>query len=499
MKMNIRKNEEPKEQADMTSMIKTFESLINNPLSKKTINAATDMCDKCGENRLECALNYYLGKRDDICFRCKLMVPVVKLIIRKGLKTFDTSEEAFINTMQDPYWTKGLVSIIKGMGLFGVGKPYVPGSPLQIVWNITKACNFRCVHCYENAGKKEPDELTAEQIHAGIDKLADFGVTSIAFSGGEPSIHPNILEFIQHATDRGMYVSMATNGFKTGNMKRAKEFADAGLQFVQISLDGINPKTHNDFRRVPHSWERAVESIKNFKELGVFVEVSTTVTQNNIDEVPEMIDFMRDLNVDWYMLYNFIPTGCASEVTELDLTPEQRFDLLKTIYVENKKGDMQILSTAPQFADVVTSIQTDDDNMVPTHFFNPEYTNPAMKELADFVGGCGAGRFYMSVEPNGEMFPCVFFPHDDILRLGNIQDTDMEDMWKNNEVLLKLRNKDILEGHCGECDSKYICGGCRARAYTYNGDFLQEDPGCIKSTDKNVFDVQADSGIKVGK
>ena len=132
---------------------------------------------------------------------------------------------------------------------------------------------------------------------------------------------------------------MATNGFKTGNMKRAKEFADAGLQFVQISLDGRDPKTHDEFRRVPNSWQRAVDSIKNFHDLGVFTEVSTTVTQNNIDEIDDMIDFMRDLNVDWYMLYNFIPTGCGEEVKEIDLTAEQRFDLLKKIYIANKEGE----------------------------------------------------------------------------------------------------------------------------------------------------------------
>lgn len=485
--------------ANIESMIHTFESFINNPISKRTINAATAYCNKCGTNRLECALDFYLGKREDICLKCRLVLPALKMIIKGGLKSFNTSEEAFKKTMQDPYWSKGLVSVIKGMGSFGVGKPFVPGAPFQIVWNITKACNFRCVHCYENAGKKDADEFTSEEIHEGIDKLADFGVTSIAFSGGEPSIHTDILSFIEHATDRGMYVSMATNGFKTGNMKRAKEFADAGLQFVQISLDGRDPKTHDDFRRVPNSWQRAVESIKNFHELGVFTEVSTTVTQNNIDEIDDMIDFMRELNVDWYMLYNFIPTGCGEEVKEIDLTAEQRFDLLKKIYIANKDGDMQILSTAPQFADVSTSIQTDDDNMVPTHFFNPEYTNPGMKALADFVGGCGAGRFYMSIEPNGDMFPCVFFPHDSSLKLGNLKDNDIEDLWVNNELLIDLRDKDALNGHCGECESRYICGGCRARAYTYGGDILGGDPGCLKNSNGYDYYYQGQHGAEIGK
>ena len=466
---------------DVSSMVREFEAFINNPLSKKTISKLNHYCDKCEATHLQCALDYYLGIREDICHKCKLVLPIVKQIIKKGLNSFNTSEEALINTMQDPYWRKGLLSVIKGMGNFGVHKPFVPGAPFQIVWNITKACNFKCIHCYENAGKKADDELTTDEIIEGIDKLSRLGVASIAFSGGEPTVHPGIIDLIKHASEDGMYVSMATNGFKTAKIERAKEFADAGLEFVQISLDGLNPETHDNFRGVPNSWNRAVQSIKNFLELGVFVEVSTTVTQENYDEIPGMIDFMRELGVEWFMLYNFIPTGSGSEVRDLDLTPKQRNELLKLIYEENGKGDMQILSTAPQFADVAVSMES-DSNLVPTHFFNPEYTNPAMKELADFVGGCGAGRFYMSVEPNGDMFPCVFFPHDDVLKLGNIKYADLEDMWCNNELLLQLRNKDLLASHCGVCESRYICGGCRARAYAYNdGDYLGPDPGCLKN------------------
>lgn len=466
---------------DVSSMVREFEAFINNPLSKKTISKLNHYCDKCEATHLQCALDYYLGIREDICHKCKLVLPIVKQIIKHGLNSFNTSEEALINTMQDPYWRKGLVSVIKGMGNFGVHKPFVPGAPFQIVWNITKACNFKCIHCYENAGKKADDELTTDEIIEGIDKLSRLGVASIAFSGGEPTVHSGIIDLIKHASEDGMYVSMATNGFKTAKIERAKEFADAGLLFVQISLDGLNPETHDNFRGVPNSWNRAVQSIKNFLELGVFVEVSTTVTQENYDEIPRMIDFMRELGVEWFMLYNFIPTGSGSEVRDLDLTPKQRNELLKLIYEENGKGNMQILSTAPQFADVAVSMEN-DSNLVPTHFFNPEYTNPAMKELADFVGGCGAGRFYMNVEPNGDMFPCVFFPHDDILKLGNIKDDDLEDIWVNSELLLQLRDKDLLASHCGVCESRYICGGCRARAYTYNdGDYLGPDPGCLKN------------------
>ncbi len=105
-------------------------------------------------------------------------------------------------------------------------------------------------------------------------------------------------------------------------------------------------------------------------------------------------------------------------------------------------------------------------------------------QLADFVGGCGAGRFYMSIEPNGDLYPCVFFPHDEELKLGNLLEDDFEEVWKNNPLLKTLRNKNLLDDHCGSCESKNICGGCRARAYTYFGDVKAPDPGCIRNQNK---------------
>ena len=119
--------------------------------------------------------------------------------------------------------------------------------------------------------------------------------------------------------------------------------------------------------------------------------------------------------------------------------------------------------------------------MIPTHFYNPEYDSPTVEQLSDFIGGCGAGRFYMSVEPNGDLYPCVFFPHKDEVKVGNLLEDDFEDIWKNNELLKTLRNKEILDGHCGECESRNICGGCRARAYNYFGDISAPNPGCINN------------------
>ncbi len=475
-----------KETADTKQVIETFENIVNSNISQKVLNGALTYCDKCGETRLESALRHIVGLQDNICFKCELLVPPIKLIIKKGLSTFDTSEESFMRAMQDETWIRGLVTTFQGMAKFGVQKPFVPGAPYQIVWNITRKCNFKCIHCYENAGKKGPDECSPDEIKAGIKKLADSGVISLAFSGGEPTTDPHLVEYVKYATDLGLYVSLATNGYICAKKEKAQELADAGLKFVQISLDGLNPKTHDEFRRVPGSWEHAVQAIDNFNDTDVFVEVSTTVTQNNKDEIPDMIDFMRKKKVGWFMLYNFIPTGKGSEARELDLSPEDRFELLNLIYQENGKGDLQVLSTAPQFADVAIHTNPEDvdrddgKTLIPTHFYNVEYSNPAMMELSRFIGGCGAGRFYLGIEPNGDIYPCVFFPHDHVLKLGNIKKDNLDDIWINNNVLKELRDKDALKDSCSQCESRFICGGCRARAYTITGDYLAGDPGCVK-------------------
>ncbi len=471
---------------DMGNIIGTFKKIAENPLSKFFLQSALNYCKKDKSTRLESALNLYLGTKTSACNRCKLMSKMLGYIIKKGAKSFGTTEEEVKKTMYDEYWIKGLASVLKGIAVFGVKKPFIPGAPFQIVWNITKACNMRCDHCYEEAGKKDINELSSEEILKGLDVLSEAGVTSVAFSGGEPTIHPHILDFIHYSHDKGMYVAMATNGYLLANKEKSRKFLDAGLEFAQISLDGVNSKTHDSFRHIDGAWNKAVHSVENFVDAGIFVEVATTVTEHNKEEIPEMIDFVRDLGVNWLMLYNFIPTGNGSEIMDMDLSPGDRSSLLKMAFRENMKSDMQILSTAPQYATVAS-----DSSTIPTHFYNPEYSNPHIMQLAEFIGGCGAGRFYMSIEPNGDMYPCVFFPHKDEVKLGNLKDDDFNEIWMEHDVLNTLRNKDILEGHCGECESRNICGGCRARAYNYFDDILAPDPGCMNNI-KEYHELQKD-------
>lgn len=466
---------------DLGEMIGTFKGIADNPISKYFLRRSLDYCKTDGANRLEVCLDLYLGKRDSACIKCRSLYKLVKFLINKGSSSFGVQEDELKTIMQDEYWVKGLSSVINGIGKFGVQKPFVPGAPFQVVWNITKACNMKCAHCYENAGEKVGYELTRKEIVEGLNILSRAGVTSVAFSGGEPTIHPHITKYIKVTDELGMFPAMATNGYRLSNEYVCNKFVDAGLKFVQISIDGLNPKTHDAFRGVDGAWENSIQAVKNCVQTDMLVEVATTVTEHNFKEIPDMIDLMRDMGVDWFMIYNFIPTGNGKNIANMDISPQKRIQLLENAYDENARGDMQVLSTAPQYAMVAKYKASMHNAVIPTHFYNPEYDSPTVEQLSDFIGGCGAGRFYMSVEPNGDLYPCVFFPHKDEVKVGNLLEDDFEDIWKNNELLKMLRNKEILDGHCGECESRNICGGCRARAYNYFGDISAPDPGCINN------------------
>jgi len=453
----------------MLDKLSVFMQLVNNPVTKKSLQSLTTYCKKCEKSRLEVALELFVGVRDKACWKCKLAEKMIEPILQKGADAFNVTLDELKEKFKDAYWRKGLASVIKGLAYFGMRRPFVPGAPFQVVWDVTYACNLRCKHCYATAGKPLPDELTTEEALDAIDKFDRLGVTVISLSGGEPLVRKDIFELTSYAASKGIYVAIATNGTLITE-EIAKKMKENGVSYVQISLDG-KKETHEMFRGIKGCYDKTVEGIKNCVKQDFFVNVSMTVTRFNYRDVDAVIELCEKLGVNWFMHYNFIPTGRGKSILEADITPEQREGLLKFLYMRNKTSNISLLSTAPQFARVALQCEAE---FIPTHFYN--VTGDRLKQLAEFIGGCGAGRFYMSMKANGDIQPCVFFP----LKVGNIREDDLEELWLHNHVFEDLRNKDIIEG-CGNCSYRYYCGGCRARAYNYFGDYLMPDPGCINN------------------
>lgn len=446
-------------------VITLFSLIATNPLSKRTINKLIEK-DESGKARLERLLEDY-ANNGEISSEFKIIYRLIKL----GLKVFGGDEKELRENLKNAYWRRGFVSVLQGITDFGIRKPFVPGAPFLVVWDFTYACNLHCKHCYSTAGKPWKDELSTQEALKTVDILADAGITALAFSGGEPLIRKDFFEVASYAAKQGMFVAVATNGTMI-TRDVAEKMKKCGVGYVQISLDGTK-ETHEKFRGIKGIYEKVVEGIINAKDAGLITCISTTATKINANDILAIMDLAEELEVEWFTLYNFIPVGRGS--FEIDLKPEEKEELLKELWRRLKtKKKVNFVSTAPYYARVALQ---EESEIAPTHFYNPKLKGKS-KRLAEFIGGCGCGRFYIAMRANGNIEPCVFFP----LKLANIKDfgsgDDFLKFWRENKVLEDLRNKDKIEV-CGKCKYRYVCGGCRARAYAYFKDYLAPDPGCI--------------------
>jgi len=480
---------------------------VINPLLKTVIKKFDVECEQDGSLLIK-SLKRFLGEDVHLCGSCAILDhrianPFYQIGARIMRAEPRFMRDRFLDQEYGEAWLKGFALMMKGIEKYGIRIPFTPAGPFEIVWNFTYSCNLRCKHCYEDAGFNRP-ELTTNQAFTTIDKLskiANIGLPALSFSGGEPLIRKDFFEVAAYAKKKIPYVTIATNGtlLTKDNVKKLKE---VGVDYVEISLDGASKEVHDSFRRVPGCFEKTMEGIRNCVDENLDTCIATTAHKENLDEIPKIIELAQELGAR-FMHFNYIPTGRAKKHVELDLSPKERLSLLEIIgrkivslYLKAKEEEQRtgktniktdrFFSTCPQFASVVKRLAEEEGYYftVSAHYA----AKKGVENVANFLGGCGTGRLYVGLEPNGDIKPCVFFPTNENTIIGNILEDDFEHIWDNNKLLWKLRTREKLESYeingqtigCGNCEDKYICGGCRARAYGYfNGDLNAPDIGCI--------------------
>jgi len=438
-------------------------------------------CHKCGKSYLEIALDDYTGEQGSTYSPIsKLTSWTVSLAIDLGCKAFGMNRNQAVKAIGAPYFKKGLVNILDGVGRYGITRPQRLAAPFLVVWNYTNACNLNCKHCYQRADEPTPDELSTEKRIEIIDQLDEANVASIAFSGGEPLMRGDFFEVVDYAVEKGFYVSVATNGTLL-TKQNVKKLKNVGVGYVEISLDGAKRETHESFRGVNGCFDKTLMGIRNSVEEGLYTCIATTATKHNVYEISDIVELSKHLGVKRVIVFNFIPTGRGEKIVNLDLSPTEREQLLKYLYSELIKGEIETLCTAPQFARVCLqqSLLSKSDVLSPTYFAAFEFHGKT-KRLADFLGGCGAATLYCAIQPNGLVTPCVFVP----IVVGDLKKQNFKDVWLHSKVMNDLREREKLKGRCGSCEYKYVCGGCRARAYAYYHDYLAPDPGCIRELEE---------------
>jgi radical SAM protein with 4Fe4S-binding SPASM domain len=479
-----------------------------NPILKHIIGLFDEECPDHGSLLLN-SLKDFLGEQVDLCPRCRRLSrniarPLYGLACRFLRVDRNFMRKQFLQDQYGGAWLKGFGLMMKGVEEYGIRVPFTPAGPFEIVWNLTYRCNLQCKHCYENAGGKSRSELSTDEAKQTLDilsSIAGIGLPTLSFSGGEPLARRDFFDLAAYAKKLIPYVSIASNGtlITRDNAKRIK---DVGADYVEISIDGATPELHDAFRGIPGAFDRAVQGIKNCAEEGIDTCIASVLHRDNFTETNKIMGLAKELD-SRFIHFNYIPTGRAKEHFELDLTPDERFSVLQTIgkeivslYLQAKEEERRFgksnvkvdrfFSTCPQYASVTKALseQKGQKFLVEAHYA----AKRGVENAANFLGGCGAGRLYCAIEPNGGIKPCVFLPTNEETIIGNVLKDSFEEVWNDNELLWKLRTRENLESYivgdmevgCSMCPDKYICGGCRARAYGYfKGDVNAPDIGCI--------------------
>lgn len=337
--------------------------------------------------------------------------------------------------------------------------------PIIISWNITKKCNLNCAHCYRDAGSAARNELTTPEAFDLIDEIEKSGFKMLILSGGEPLIRKDVFEIIKYASDKKLKIMLGSNGTLITDTV-AKKCLKAGVARLGISVDSIDKKKHDDFRKYPGSFKKTLKGIENLKKANVPFQIHTTVTKNNINEIQDITSFAEKIGAKAHHLFFLVLTGRAAHDAALNMgsnaileqiSAEEQERLLRNIIRGMKNGKIKI-EVKPTCA--------------------PAFVRIAKKEGLDmhYTRGCLAGISYCVILPDGEVHPCPYLP----VSAGNIRNKKFSRIWKESKLFSELRLQN-LKGSCGRCIYNKICGGCRAQAYAVYSDYLAQDPFCTRA------------------
>ena len=366
--------------------------------------------------------------------------------------------------------TLKLLELMLRQKLLGQGLKGEPNTPLIVSFAVTKACNLRCLHCHVSAKEAMTDELNVKEAMHAIDEMASLGTEALIFSGGEPLLRKDfVLTLAQYCEDNGVIPAMLSNGLLI-TPEVALQLKDSGIKAIGIPIDSVIPENHDKLRNLPGTFKKAVSAIKTCLDIDLEVIVTTMALKDTYNEMPKRIEFLSNLGVDEVAVYDLVPVGRGKDVMDQAMSNVQRVNLIRYLQGLQENSEMVFTMSGgiPLYPEIATEMHkshgTKSKDLLVKEFW-----------IHNSVG-CHAGILYFSLRPNGDVYPCTFLP----IKVGNIREQNLTDIWRNSEVLNTLRQRQALKGKCGGCDFRESCGGCRGRAYACTGDFLETDPVCLR-------------------
>jgi radical SAM protein len=337
--------------------------------------------------------------------------------------------------------------------------------PFTIAWEVTRACAFSCVHCRADAQhRRDPRELSTEEGYALIDRFAEFGSPILVFTGGDPMMRRDLFDLIAYADAAGLRCSLTPTATALATVARLRRAQEAGVRRIALSLDAPTARVHDDFRKVDGSWDRTMAILRNAQGLGLSTQVNTTVTTHNVDLLPDMVRFVKEVGAVQWSVFFLVPMGRGQQLSMI--TPEQHERVFEWLHDLSLAGDFDVKATAaPMYRRV--AIQRGHGAASGAGFATHD-------GLDRPVQGVNDGRGFLFVSHLGEIMPSGFLP----ISAGNVRTSDVVEVYRNHDLFRRLRDPGLLTGKCGVCEFRDVCGGQRGRAYALTGDPLAADPAC---------------------
>jgi radical SAM protein with 4Fe4S-binding SPASM domain len=388
--------------------------------------------------------------------------------------------------------------------------------PRLIFWELTKGCNLRCIHCRATATElSSPSDLSTQTARDIIDQIVAVSTPILVLSGGEPLFRSDIFQLARYGTDKGLRVALATNGTLV-TKHVARMIVDSGVQRVAISLDGADALTHDTFRGIPGAFDAAIAGFRNLKNLGMSVQINTTIARHNAHQLPKVLELAKSLGADALHTFLLVPVGCGVDIAAEQMVPPEEYEqMLNWFYDRSLEGGIEMKATcAPHYFRVVrqrraaehrseaaaaaahaapptTETARESPSIGATEMVMPGSTGIELKphghgqpvghpgnhpsDMNAMTKGCLAGTAVCFISHQGEVYPCGYLP----ALAGDLKKQAFADIWENSMVFNELRDTNNLQGKCGCCEFRNICMGCRARAFAATGNYLDEEPFCV--------------------
>ena len=335
-----------------------------------------------------------------------------------------------------------------------------------VAWETTRRCNLSCKHCRAVAENHPYDnELDTRASFRLLEQIKEVGNPIIILTGGEPLLREDIFDIAAFGTKLGLRMVMAPNGTLI-TKDNAKKMKASGIKRISVSLDGSTPETHDAFRGLENAFKNSIQGIKIAKQAGIEFQINTTITKTNLDQIPKILTLAENLGAVAHHIFLLVPTGRGKYIVDSEINAKEYEETLNWFYDQSQKTSLQLKATcAPHYYRILRQRAKKDGKKVSFESHG----------LDAVTRGCLAGTGFCFVSHVGRVQTCGFLD----VECGDITQQTFKDVWENSQVFNTLRNFNNLEGKCGICEYKKVCGGCRARAYEATGNYLAEEPLCF--------------------